>query len=212
MARALANHSHEPQAVRQSAFNLARIASPTVLSWIPLPSIKTADLENTISKCVQFYHKLACLILVRDDIFMQRGYWETLSACVRHASSTLSWLAALPGKTEQLVDNSPRDFSWAYFIAEIQRNSNVFSVMSPAGCSHVNGFKVDNWKQNLRVIYQCFVWSGSAETRKRKVNKITRAQWCNASVPSRTSLSNTNGCVIRQANVIYFHRPSLCAR
>lgn len=41
--------------------------------------------------------------------------------------------------------------------------------MSPAGCPHVNNFKVDNWKQNLRVIYQCFVWSGSAETRKRKV-------------------------------------------
>ncbi|XP_045566025.1 ubiquitin carboxyl-terminal hydrolase 22 isoform X2 [Salmo salar] len=40
--------------------------------------------------------------------------------------------------------------------------------MGPAGCPHVNGFKVDNWKQNLRVIYQCFVWSGSAETRKRK--------------------------------------------
>ncbi|XP_066496582.1 ubiquitin carboxyl-terminal hydrolase 22 isoform X1 [Tiliqua scincoides] len=42
--------------------------------------------------------------------------------------------------------------------------------MSPpaAGCSHVTGFKVENWKQNLRVIYQCFVWSGSAETRKRK--------------------------------------------
>lgn len=43
--------------------------------------------------------------------------------------------------------------------------------MGPAGCSHVNGFKVENWKQNLRVIYQCFVWSGSAETRKRKVNR-----------------------------------------
>lgn len=41
--------------------------------------------------------------------------------------------------------------------------------MSPAGCSHVNGYKVDNWKQNLRVIYQCFVWSGTAETRRRKV-------------------------------------------
>ncbi|XP_058851964.1 ubiquitin carboxyl-terminal hydrolase 22-A-like isoform X2 [Acipenser ruthenus] len=41
--------------------------------------------------------------------------------------------------------------------------------MSPAGCSHVNSFKVENWKQNLRVIYQCFVWSGTAETRKRKV-------------------------------------------
>ncbi|XP_051523245.1 ubiquitin carboxyl-terminal hydrolase 22 isoform X1 [Myxocyprinus asiaticus] len=40
--------------------------------------------------------------------------------------------------------------------------------MSPAGCSHVTSFKVENWKQNLRVIYQCFVWSGSAETRKRK--------------------------------------------
>ncbi|MEQ2293544.1 Ubiquitin carboxyl-terminal hydrolase 22 [Ameca splendens] len=40
--------------------------------------------------------------------------------------------------------------------------------MSPAGCPHVNSFKVDNWKQNLRLIYQCFVWSGSAETRKRK--------------------------------------------
>lgn len=43
--------------------------------------------------------------------------------------------------------------------------------MSPAGCPHVSNFKVDNWKQNLRVIYQCFVWSGSAETRKRKVTK-----------------------------------------
>lgn len=43
--------------------------------------------------------------------------------------------------------------------------------MSPAGCSHVNGYKVDNWKQNLRVIYQCFVWSGTAETRRRKVKK-----------------------------------------
>ncbi|KAL6477192.1 hypothetical protein MHYP_G00156910 [Metynnis hypsauchen] len=42
--------------------------------------------------------------------------------------------------------------------------------MCPAGCSHVNGFKVDNWKQNLRVIYQCFVWSGTAETRRRKVS------------------------------------------
>uniref|UniRef100_F7G8S8 Ubiquitin carboxyl-terminal hydrolase n=1 Tax=Ornithorhynchus anatinus TaxID=9258 RepID=F7G8S8_ORNAN len=40
--------------------------------------------------------------------------------------------------------------------------------MSPAGCSHVNSFKVDNWRQNLRVIYQCFVWSGTPETRKRK--------------------------------------------
>lgn len=45
--------------------------------------------------------------------------------------------------------------------------------MSPAGCSHVNGYKVDNWKQNLRVIYQCFVWSGTAETRRRKVKKHT---------------------------------------
>ncbi|XP_041062935.1 ubiquitin carboxyl-terminal hydrolase 22 isoform X3 [Cetorhinus maximus] len=40
--------------------------------------------------------------------------------------------------------------------------------MSPAGCSHVNSFKADNWKQSLRVIYQCFVWSGTAESRKRK--------------------------------------------
>lgn len=43
-------------------------------------------------------------------------------------------------------------------------------VMSPAGCSHVNSFKADNWKQSLRVIYQCFVWSGTAESRKRKVS------------------------------------------
>lgn len=115
---------------------------------------------------------------------------------------------ALPGKTEQLVDNSPRDFSWAYFIAEIQRNSNVCSVMSPAGCSHVNGFKVDNWKQNLRVIYQCFVWSGSAETRKRKVNKIHQSPVVHCigpsfPMPSRIAPSNTNGRVIR---VIYFQQ------
>lgn len=58
--------------------------------------------------------------------------------------------------------------------------------MGPAGCSHVNGFKVENWKQNLRVIYQCFVWSGSAETRKRKVN--TRVLACTESCqqPGRT--------------------------
>lgn len=48
--------------------------------------------------------------------------------------------------------------------------------MSPpaAGCCHVTGFKVENWKQNLRAIYQCFVWSGSAETRKRKVPGAAR--------------------------------------
>lgn len=46
---------------------------------------------------------------------------------------------------------------------------DAVTTMSPAGCPHVNNFKVDNWKPNLRVIYQCFVWSGSAETRKRKV-------------------------------------------
>lgn len=87
----------------------------------------------------------------------------------------------------------------------------MVSVMSPAGCSHVNGFKVDNWKQNLRVIYQCFVWSGSAETRKRKVNKIHQSPVVQCigpsfSMPSRITVSNANGCVIRQANVISFHR------
>ncbi|KAJ8333171.1 hypothetical protein SKAU_G00420670 [Synaphobranchus kaupii] len=51
--------------------------------------------------------------------------------------------------------------------------------MSPAGCSHVNGFKVDNWKQNLRVIYQCFVWTGTAETRKRKA-KACMCHMCGA--------------------------------
>ncbi|XP_046533784.1 ubiquitin carboxyl-terminal hydrolase 22 isoform X2 [Equus quagga] len=41
-------------------------------------------------------------------------------------------------------------------------------VVTPPGCSHLGSFKVDNWKQNLRAIYQCFVWSGTAEARKRK--------------------------------------------
>ncbi|KAG7256690.1 hypothetical protein CRUP_011289, partial [Coryphaenoides rupestris] len=41
--------------------------------------------------------------------------------------------------------------------------------MSPAGCSHVSGYKVDDdWRRNLRVVYQSFVWSGSADTRSRK--------------------------------------------
>uniref|UniRef100_A0A8C2F513 Ubiquitin carboxyl-terminal hydrolase n=1 Tax=Cyprinus carpio TaxID=7962 RepID=A0A8C2F513_CYPCA len=52
--------------------------------------------------------------------------------------------------------------------ARPQPITGAHAAHNPAGCSHVNGFKVDNWKQNLRVIYQCFVWSGSAETRKRK--------------------------------------------
>lgn len=42
-------------------------------------------------------------------------------------------------------------------------------VVTLPGCSHLSSFKVDNWKQNLRAIYQCFVWSGTAEARKRKV-------------------------------------------
>jgi hypothetical protein len=42
-------------------------------------------------------------------------------------------------------------------------------AVAPSGCSHLGSFKVDNWKQNLRAIYQCFVWSGTAEARKRKV-------------------------------------------
>ncbi|RVE55648.1 hypothetical protein OJAV_G00234070 [Oryzias javanicus] len=40
--------------------------------------------------------------------------------------------------------------------------------MSPAGCPHVGGWKADGWRQNLRLIYRCFVWTGSAETRTRK--------------------------------------------
>lgn len=42
-------------------------------------------------------------------------------------------------------------------------------AVAPPGCSHLGSFKVDNWKQNLRAIYQCFVWSGTTEARKRKV-------------------------------------------
>lgn len=42
-------------------------------------------------------------------------------------------------------------------------------AVAPSGCPHLGSFKVDNWKQNLRAIYQCFVWSGTAEARKRKV-------------------------------------------
>lgn len=47
-------------------------------------------------------------------------------------------------------------------------------VVTPPGCSHLGSFKVDNWKQNLRAIYQCFVWSGTAEARKRKVRPEPR--------------------------------------
>ncbi|XP_029786890.1 ubiquitin carboxyl-terminal hydrolase 51 isoform X2 [Suricata suricatta] len=37
----------------------------------------------------------------------------------------------------------------------------------PTGCSHVESFKVaKNWRKNLRLIYQRFVWSGTPETRK----------------------------------------------
>ncbi|KAM8895663.1 LOW QUALITY PROTEIN: ubiquitin carboxyl-terminal hydrolase 51 [Lycaon pictus] len=39
----------------------------------------------------------------------------------------------------------------------------------PTGCSHVENFKVaKNWRKNLRLIYQPFVWSGTPETRKHK--------------------------------------------
>ncbi|KAF0025116.1 hypothetical protein F2P81_021997 [Scophthalmus maximus] len=54
------------------------------------------------------------------------------------------------------------------FVQKRTAEPDAVTAMSPAGCPHVSGFKVDNWKQNLRVVYQCFVWSGSAETRRRK--------------------------------------------
>ncbi|XP_036308136.1 ubiquitin carboxyl-terminal hydrolase 22 isoform X2 [Pipistrellus kuhlii] len=41
-------------------------------------------------------------------------------------------------------------------------------AVAPPGCTHLSSFKVDNWKQNLRAIYQCFVWGGTAEARRRK--------------------------------------------
>lgn len=46
---------------------------------------------------------------------------------------------------------------------------DVDFAVGPPGCSHVNSFKVgENWRQELRVIYQCFVWCGTPETRKSK--------------------------------------------
>nr|XP_023489213.1 ubiquitin carboxyl-terminal hydrolase 27 [Equus caballus] len=46
---------------------------------------------------------------------------------------------------------------------------DVDFTVGPPGCSHVNSFKVgENWRQELRVIYQCFVWCGTPETRKSK--------------------------------------------
>ncbi|XP_058147069.1 ubiquitin carboxyl-terminal hydrolase 27 [Dasypus novemcinctus] len=46
---------------------------------------------------------------------------------------------------------------------------DVDFTLGPPGCSHVNSFKVgENWRQELRVIYQCFVWCGTPETRKSK--------------------------------------------
>lgn len=72
------------------------------------------------------------------------------------------------------------------FTAQRTQKPDAVTTMSPAGCPHVNSFKVDNWKQNLRVIYQCFVWSGSAETRKRKVTRVTKGGWSALRRPWRT--------------------------
>ncbi|CAH6782602.1 ubiquitin carboxyl-terminal hydrolase 51 [Phodopus roborovskii] len=45
----------------------------------------------------------------------------------------------------------------------------VGSDKGPTGCPHVESFKVaKNWRKNLRMIYQRFIWSGTPETRKRK--------------------------------------------
>lgn len=67
-------------------------------------------------------------------------------------------------------------------------------VVTPPGCSHLSSFKVDNWKQNLRAIYQCFVWSGTAEARKRKVTprpaslRPGTAGWAGGRGPEETPL------------------------
>ncbi|XP_037009655.2 ubiquitin carboxyl-terminal hydrolase 51 [Artibeus jamaicensis] len=51
----------------------------------------------------------------------------------------------------------------------------------PAGCCHVESFKVvKNWQKNLRLIYQRFVWSGTPETRKRGLQSDVTCQACHS--------------------------------
>ncbi|XP_044906887.1 ubiquitin carboxyl-terminal hydrolase 51 isoform X4 [Felis catus] len=51
----------------------------------------------------------------------------------------------------------------------------------PTGCSHVESFKVaKNWRKNLRLIYQRFVWSGTPETRKRGLQSDVTCQACHS--------------------------------
>ncbi|XP_024120216.1 ubiquitin carboxyl-terminal hydrolase 22 isoform X2 [Oryzias melastigma] len=63
--------------------------------------------------------------------------------------------------------------------------------MSPAGCPHVGGWKADGWRQNLRLIYRCFVWSGSAETRTRKAKSCV----CHACGAHLSRLHSCLSCV-----------------
>ncbi|XP_027287819.1 ubiquitin carboxyl-terminal hydrolase 51 [Cricetulus griseus] len=74
--------------------------------------------------------------------------------------------------------SSDQGYSGDLDVAE-NRLLEVWSDRGPTGCSHVESFKVaKNWRKNLRMIYQRFIWSGTPETRKRKA-KSCICQVCN---------------------------------
>ncbi|KAI3364915.1 hypothetical protein L3Q82_001093 [Scortum barcoo] len=111
-------------------------------------------IDQEMLKCIELDEKLKSMdqeITVNPQ-FVQKPERDELA----NQSGSGSWSGS-----------ASRDLDW-FLRLRGQRKADAAAAMSPAGCPHVSSFKVDNWKQNLRVIYQCFVWSGSAETRKRK--------------------------------------------
>ncbi|GAB1303225.1 Ubiquitin carboxyl-terminal hydrolase 51 [Apodemus speciosus] len=66
------------------------------------------------------------------------------------------------------------------------------SNKGPTGCSHVESFKVvKNWRRNLRMLYQRFIWSGTSETRQRKA----KACICHICSTHKNRLHSCLSCV-----------------
>ncbi|XP_034341545.1 ubiquitin carboxyl-terminal hydrolase 51 [Arvicanthis niloticus] len=68
----------------------------------------------------------------------------------------------------------------------------VGSNKGPSGCSHIESFKVaKNWRRNLRMLYQRFIWSETPETRKRKAKSCI----CHVCSTHKNRLHSCLSCV-----------------
>lgn len=110
----------------------------------------------------------------RSTIFVRRPTARSLSRARSAARQAAEQPCAALASSSSPSPSPARGRALPPMVSRPEPESEAMDaelVVAPPGCMHLSSFKVDNWKQNLRAIYQCFVWGGTAEARRRKVSR-----------------------------------------